>query len=439
MADLPKHSRQTTNSPMSNGSPTVDDRLALGRRILDLADNLAHWSESTEGLTCTFFSDAHRAVARQLRDWFAAAGLVSEIDPIGNVVGRMPGARPGARTVILGSHYDTVRNAGKYDGRLGILCALVVLESLRGARLPFAVELIGFSEEEGVRFATPYLGSRAVVGGLDAAMMNVRDRSGHRLGDVIAEAGRDPTQLPSVARRPEDIMAYLEVHIEQGPVLLNDNVPVGIVTAIAGGVRYALAIEGEAGHAGTVPMDARRDALLAAAEIALFVERRARPEPGLLGTVGRFEVPEGAINVIPRRCELSLDVRAQDDDVLAHALADILAESEAIAGRRGVRLSTRELLRKKAVPCAPHLQRLFAASIEKANIPVKRLASGAGHDAATFDGFTDIGMLFVRCGNGGISHSPLETITAEDAGIAAQILRDTLMRMASWVEPRISS
>src|SRR5262249_28483568 len=345
---------------MLNDSTAVDDRLKLGQRIHDLADNLAHWSESTGALTCTFFSDAHRAVARQLRDWFAAAGLASEIDLIGNVVGRIPAAHPGARTLILGSHYDTVRNAGKYDGRLGILCALVVLESLRGTRLPFAVELIGFSEEEGVRFATPYLGSRAVVGRLDAAMMDVRDRNGDRLGDIIAAAGSNATQLPSVGRRPEDIMAYLEVHIEQGPVLLNDNVPVGIVTAIAGGVRYALAIEGEAGHAGTVPMDARHDALLAAAEIALFVERRTRLDPGLLGTVGRFEVPDGAINVIPRRCELSLDVRAQDDDVLTRVLADILAESQAIAGRRGVRLSGRELLRKKAATCAPHLQELFA-------------------------------------------------------------------------------
>jgi beta-ureidopropionase / N-carbamoyl-L-amino-acid hydrolase len=416
---------------MLNGSPALDDRLALGRRILDLADDLAHWSESTGALTCTFFSDAHRAVARQLRDWFAAAGLASGIDPVGNVVGRKPGLHPGARTLILGSHYDTVRNAGKYDGRLGILCALVVLESLRGTRLPFVVELIGFSEEEGVRFATPYIGSRAVVGRLDASMMNVRDRSGHRLGDVIAAAGHDPGQLPSVARRPEEILAYLEVHIEQGPVLLNDDVPVGIVTAIAGGVRYALAIEGEAGHAGTVPMDARHDALLAAAEIALFVERRARAEPALVGTVGRFEVPEGAINVIPRRCELSLDVRAQDDDAQARAIADILAESQAIAGRRGVRLNARELLRAKAVPCAPHLQQLFAESLENANLPVKRLASGAGHDAVMFDGFTDIGMLFVRCGNGGISHSPLEAVTAEDAGIAAQILRDTVLRMAA--------
>jgi N-carbamoyl-L-amino-acid hydrolase len=416
---------------MLNGSPAVDDRLELGQRILNLADDLAHWSESTGALSCTFFSDAHRAVARQLRDWFAAAGLASEIDLVGNVIGRAPGSRPGARTLILGSHYDTVRNAGKYDGRLGILCALVVLESLRGTRLPFAVELIGFSEEEGVRFATPYLGSRAIVGRLDASMMNVRDRSGNRLGDVIAAAGHDLGQLPSVARRPEEIIAYLEVHIKQGPVLLNDNVPVGIVTAIAGGVRYGLAIEGEAGHAGTVPMNARHDALLAAAEIALFVERRARAEPGLVGTVGRCEVPNGAINVIPKRCELSLDVRAQDDGVVARALADILAESEAIAGRRGVRLSAHELLRAKVVPCAPHLQQLLAESITKANLPVKRLASGAGHDAVMFDGFSDIGMLFVRCGNGGISHSPLETVTAEDAGIAAQILRDTLVRMAT--------
>src|SRR5258705_10451426 len=188
---------------MSNDSPTVDHQLALGSRLLDLADNLAHWSESTGALTCTFFSDAHRAVARQLREWFAAAGLASEIDPIGNGVGRIPGARPGARTLILGSHYDTVRNAGKYDGRFGILCALVVLESLRGTRLPFAVELIGFSEEEGVRFATPYLGSRAIVGRLDAAMMNVRDRSGHRLGDAIPAPRHDPTPVASGARLPE--------------------------------------------------------------------------------------------------------------------------------------------------------------------------------------------------------------------------------------------
>lgn len=338
------------------GSLMVHDSLKLGRRILDLADVLAHWSESSGALTCTFFSDAHRAVAKQLRDWFAATGLASENDPIGNVVGRIPGSQPGARTVILGSHYDTVRNAGKYDGRLGILCALVVLETLRSTRLPFAIELIAFSEEEGVRFATPYLGSRAVVGRLDGSTMNVRDRSGNRLGDVIAAAGYDLDQLPSLARDPEEIMAYLEVHIEQGPVLLNESLPVAIVTTIAGDIRCALAIEGEPGHAGTVPMNARRDALLAAAEIALFVEHRALAEAGVLGTVGRLEVPEGAINVIPKRCELSLDLRAQDEGVLAQALADILAESEAITKGRGVRLSAHELLRAKPVPCAQHLQ-----------------------------------------------------------------------------------
>jgi hydantoinase/carbamoylase family amidase len=225
-------------------------------------------------------------------------------------------------------------------------------------------------------------------------------------------------------------MAYLEVHIEQGPVLLNADRPVGVVTAIAGGVRHAVAIDGVAGHAGTVPMEARHDALLAAAEIALFVERRACAEAGLVGTVGRFEVSEGLINVIPRRCELSLDIRSQDDGAVARALADILAEAQAIANRRGVRLSAHELLRAKAVPCSSRLQQLFADSIERAALPVKRLASGAGHDAVMFDGFTEIGMLFVRCGNGGISHDPLETVTAEDAGIAAQILRDTLVHMA---------
>ncbi len=306
-----------------------------------------------------------------------------------------------------------------------------MLESLRDSRLPFAVELIGFSEEEGVRFGTPYLGSGAVAGRLDPSVMDVRDGDGNRLGDVIAAAGHDPGRLPSVARRRDDVMGYLEVHIEQGPVLLNDDIPVGVVTAIAGGVRYALAIDGVAGHAGTVPMEARHDALMAAAEIALFVERRVRTEPGLVGTVGRFGVPEGAINVIPKRCELSLDIRSQDDGVVSRALADVLAEANAIASRRGVRLSAHELLRAKAVPCAPRLQQLFADSIEWAGLPVRRLASGAGHDAVMFDDVTEIGMLFVRCGNGGISHSPLETVTAEDAGIAAEILRDTLVRMAS--------
>jgi beta-ureidopropionase / N-carbamoyl-L-amino-acid hydrolase len=415
---------------MLRGSSAVDDRIDLGRRILDLADDLARWSEQNGSLTCTFFSDAHRAVAKQLREWFAAAGLVAGTDPAGNVVGRRPGARPGARTLIIGSHYDTVRNAGKYDGRLGILCGLAVLESLHDASLPFAVELIGFSEEEGVRFGTPYLGSGAIAGKLAPSIMDVRDRNGQRLGDVIAAAGYDPGQVPAIARRPEDIMAYLEVHIEQGPVLLESHSPVGVVTAIAGGVRYAITVEGVAGHAGTVPMGARHDALLAAAEIALFVERRARAEPGLVGTVGRFGVADGAINVIPKRCELSLDIRSQDDSAVARALADVLAEAEAIAGRRGVRLSVRELLRAKAVPCAPRLQELFADSIGRANLPVKRLTSGAGHDAVSFDGFTDIGMLFVRCGNGGISHNPLETVTVEDAGVAAQILRDTLVHLA---------
>jgi beta-ureidopropionase / N-carbamoyl-L-amino-acid hydrolase len=420
-----------TNNPLAPAwSPAAGDRLELGRRILDLADDLARWSEQSGALTCTLFSDAHRAAANQLRDWFAAAGLAAAIDAAGNVVGRLPGSQPGARTLIIGSHYDTVRNAGKYDGRLGILCGLAVLESLHDARLPFAIELIGFSEEEGVRFGTPYLGSGAISGRIAPQVMDARDSGGQRLGDVIAAAGYDPGQIPAIARRPEDIMAYLEVHIEQGPVLLDSSTPVGVVTAIAGGVRCALTVDGVAGHAGTVPMDARHDALLAAAEIALFVERRARAEPGLVATVGRFEIADGAINVIPKRCELTLDIRSQDDGALARALADVLAEAEAITGRRGVRLSTRELLRAKAVPCAPRLQELFTASIARANLPVKRLASGAGHDAVAFDGFTDIGMLFVRCGNGGISHNPLETVTAEDAGIAAQILRDTVVHLA---------
>jgi N-carbamoyl-L-amino-acid hydrolase len=402
-----------------------------GARILDLADRLAQWSEMQGGLTCTYFSKAHQAVAQELRTWMRSAGLRAEIDAVGNVVGRYESTAPGARTLIVGSHYDTVANAGRYDGRLGILTALIVAEELVRARrqLPFHLEVIGFAEEEGVRFSAPYIGSSAIAGRFNAALLQRSDANSVSLGTVLHERSVDLTTIERLARPPQSLRGYLEVHIEQGPQLLERDLPLGVVTSIAGVVRCRISIEGVAGHAGTVPMALRRDAVTAAAEIVLAVERRCAAVPGLVGTVGQIEVPHGLINVIPGHCEFSLDVRATDDATRDAAIADIRAAIEEIAKRRGVTAAITEIARHPAVPCAPAMQQAFAQAVARAGIAPFHLASGAGHDAEQFAGVTDIGMLFVRCGNGGISHNPLETITADDADVAARVLLDVITNL----------
>jgi allantoate deiminase/N-carbamoyl-L-amino-acid hydrolase len=401
-----------------------------GKRILALADQLAAFTETPGELTCTYLSPAHRRVAAEIMALMKDAGLTTEIDAVGNVVGRYKSPAAGGKILIVGSHYDTVRNAGKYDGRLGILTGLLAAEALVRQRhpLPYDLELIAFSEEEGVRFSSPYIGSLTVAGCFDPATLERQDANGSSVADAIRGAGFDPGAIPRIARAKEQLLGYLEVHIEQGPVLLNEGLPAGIVSSIAGNVRFAVTVEGEAGHAGTVPMGARHDALAAAAEIVLFVERRCT-QPGLVGTVGRLDVPNSAINVIPRRCEFTLDVRSGDDAVRDAAVADIAAEMERIAKRRGVSIKTKELLRAPAVPCSPRLQDTLAAACTRAEITPRYLPSGAGHDAVMFDGLTEVAMLFVRCGNGGVSHSPRETITADDAGIAARVLLDVLLNL----------
>jgi N-carbamoyl-L-amino-acid hydrolase len=404
---------------------------AFGKRIIELAGRLAQWSETADGLTCTYLTPAHRAVASELRDLMGAAGMTAAIDGVGNVVGRYAAADPAAKTLIVASHYDTVINAGNYDGRLGILTGLVAVEHLHrsGRRLPFHIDVIGFAEEEGVRFSAHYIGSSAIAGRFDMRVLQRRDTGGQSVADVIHKAGFDPEAIPSLARRAHDLLGYLEVHIEQGPVLLQEGLPVGVVTSIAGTIRYGVTITGVAGHAGTVPMALRRDAAAAAAEIVLYVERRCATAPTLVGTVGRLVVPGGAINVIPGRCELSLDIRAADDATRDAAAADVLAEIERIGRRRKVTIEVKDIQRGPAVPCSPGLQAQFAAAIERAGVRPRYLQSGAGHDAVSFSGVTDIAMLFVRCGHGGISHSPLETITAADADIAARILLDVLVNL----------
>jgi beta-ureidopropionase / N-carbamoyl-L-amino-acid hydrolase len=406
----------------------------FGARVLALADRLAAWSETGDGLTCTYLSAAHRAVAQELACWMEEAGMTSSIDAVGNVVGRYPtkgaGAKTlGAKTLILGSHYDTVRNAGKYDGRLGILVPLVVVASQHrgGLRFPFNLELIAFAEEEGVRFGSAYIGSSAVAGCFDPQLLQRRDPAGVSLAEALREAGQDPDAISRLARRRRDLLGYLELHIEQGPVLRAEGIPVGVVTSIAGASRYALTVTGVAGHAGTVPMYLRHDAAAAAAEMILLVERRCAQDPDLVGTIGQIMVADAASNVIPGRCELSLDIRSGQDKVREAATSDILLELERIAARRGVAIDVQEISRVPAVTCAPSMQARLARAVEHLGLPVRRLASGAGHDAVMLSTLTEIGMLFVRCGNGGISHSPLETVTAEDVDVAARVLLDVLV------------
>jgi beta-ureidopropionase / N-carbamoyl-L-amino-acid hydrolase len=404
---------------------------SFGARVLELADRLAEWSETADGLTCTYLTLTHRRVAAELQRWMTAAGLIAEIDAVGNVIGRLSAADPDAKTVIVGSHYDTVRNAGKFDGRLGILLGLVVAEHLRESRhaLPFHLEIAAFSEEEGVRFPAAYIGSSAIAGRFDDGILDCRDAEGLRLGDVMREADFDPAAIPALARPRDSLRAYLEVHIEQGPVLLTQDLPVGVVTSIAGNVRYAVSLTGTAGHAGTVPMGLRHDAAAAAAEIILLVERRCKDAPTLLGTVGKLHVPNGATNVIPGRCDFSIDVRAGDDWNRDAAASDILAEIASICARRGIEADILETMRMPAVPCSHGIVDRLSAAVARAGLTPLKLPSGAGHDAVMFDDLTEVGMLFVRCGNGGISHSPLETVAAEDVDIAARVLLEALLHL----------
>ncbi len=403
----------------------------FGARILKKADQLARFSETPDGLTCSYFSPAHRAAAAQLRDWMRAAGLAARIDAVGNVVGRYACGIAGAKTLIVGSHYDTVANAGHYDGRLGILTALVVAEHLHQIerRLACDLEVIGFAEEEGVRFAAPYLGSSAIAGRFDPAILQRRDAAGETLEKVLQTEGVDLAAIRALAREPDTLRGYLEVHIEQGPVLLHRKLPLGIVASIAGSARFHVTIRGTAGHAGTVPMPLRHDAAAAAAEIVLAVERRCSAAEMLVGTVGQLTVPRGLINVIPGCCEFSIDVRAGDDATRDAAIADILAAIKTIADRRGVAADVMEIGRHPAAPCAPDMQSMLAQAMGRAGVEPFRLPSGAGHDAAMFAGVTKLGMLFVRCGNGGISHSPLESVTVEDADLAARVLLDALINL----------
>ncbi|HRF10164.1 MAG TPA: allantoate amidohydrolase [Xanthobacteraceae bacterium] len=404
----------------------------FGPRIMQLADHLAQWSEQEGALTVTYFSPAHKRVAAELDALLRAAGMDVRTDPLGNVIGRYPSGVPGAKTLLVGSHYDTVRDGGKYDGRLGILLPLALIEHLHasGQRLPFNIELLCFSEEEGVRFPVAYLGSQAIAGKFDAQNLDKADDNGVPLRKVLEEAAVDVNSLGILARDPSDLIGYVEVHIEQGPSLLNANLPVAIVTGIAGDVRHRIAITGEAGHAGTVAMQFRHDAAAAAAEMVLAVEKRCSGQASLVGTVGQLIVPNGAMNVIPGRCEFSTDIRAATNEMRDAAVMDVLVAFNEISRNRGVKVEATEVLRMPAIPLSPFLQERLAASAKRLGVEPLLLPSGAGHDAAMMASLCESAMMFVRCGNGGVSHSPREIITEDDADFAARVLFDFLVSLA---------
>jgi allantoate deiminase len=351
------------------------------------------------------------------------AGMTTCVDAIGNVVGRWEGERPGLPCLMLGSHLDTVRDAGRYDGVLGVVTAIECVAALhaRGTRLPLAIEVIGFADAEGVRFSAPLLGSRAVAGTFDPGVLDRIDVSGVTMREALLQAGHDPARIGTAARAPDDVLAYVELHVEQGPVLEAEGLPVGVVTAISGGDRFEVEITGVAGHAGTVPMALRRDALMAAAECALAVERIAKSMSEVVATVLRIEAAPGAINVIPGRSRFALDVRAPTDELREQVVEAIRGEFVAIANRRDVELAM--VLRWEActTECSPSLQRQLVEAIHAEGIRVHHLPSGAGHDGMAIAEIAPIGMLFVRC-KGGISHSPAESVTLADVDVGARVL-----------------
>jgi N-carbamoyl-L-amino-acid hydrolase len=412
--------------------------LDFGPAIMQWCETIGAWSDADNSadeefdLTCAYMTSAHRKTAAQLMDWMREAGMDAHIDAVGNVVGVYRSDAPGAKTLMTGSHYDTVRNGGKYDGRLGILLPIAIVRHLhqRGEKLPFHFEIVGFAEEEGVRFKSTFLGSNAVTGRFDLSLLDQTDADGVTMRDALLAAGHDVARIPAIARDPAELLGFVEVHIEQGPVLLERDLALGVVTAIAGSSRYLVELTGLASHAGTTPMTMRKDAAAAAAEIVLLVERRCGQGVSLVGTVGQLQVPGGSVNVIPGACKLSLDIRAADDAVRLAAVKDVLDDIAAICARRQVDFSLQQIVDASAAPCAPRLMRQFGAAIERAGLPRFDLLSGAGHDAMAMAAITDVAMLFTRCGNGGISHNPLETMTADDADIAARVLLDFLRNYA---------
>jgi N-carbamoyl-L-amino-acid hydrolase len=417
-----------------------------GERVWDWAEMLAEHSDpgyAEQGqLTVTYLTDAHRACAQRISKWMRDCGFDEVgIDAVGNVVGVYhagphPGPLPGGegeKRLLTGSHYDTVRNGGKYDGRLGIFTPMACVQALHraGRRLPFGIEVVGFAEEEGKRYKATFLGSGALTGHFDERWLDQADADGVTMREAMKHAGLCIDDIPKLERDPARYLGFVEVHIEQGPVLNEIDLPLGVVTSINGSVRYVGEVIGMASHAGTTPMDRRRDAAAAVAELALYLEQRAAAAPHLVGTIGMLEVPNGSINVVPGRCKFSLDIRATTNDVRDACASDVLAELKRICERRGLAYRLEETMRAAAAPSDPAWQRRWERAVEATGLPVYRMPSGAGHDAMKLHEVMPQAMLFVRGENAGISHNPLESSTADDMQLGVEAFTHLLDALAA--------
>lgn len=408
-----------------------------GHVVMTRLDALARFSADAGALTRLYLSTEHKAAALQVQAWMQEAGMpAARIDAVGNVVGRYEAVRPGQPALLLGSHIDTVRNAGKYDGALGVIGAIQAVAELNaaGERRPFAIEVIAFGEEEGVRFPVALTTSRAVAGTLDAAALDAVDDKGISVRQALQQFGCNPFEVPGVPRRKEDVLGYVELHIEQGPVLEAEGLPLGVVTAIAGASRLAVEVSGMAGHAGTVPMALRQDALTAASEMILAIERVGRSTEDIVTTVGRIEALPGAVNVVPGGARFTIDIRSPSDARLSAAIAAIRQELESIARNRKVGVRLAPAYAERAATCAPWMVEQLAAAVARSGVAPRRLPSGAGHDGLAMVALCPIGMLFIRCA-GGISHHPAEAILTEDVEIAIGVLLDFLRHFAPPVAP----
>lgn len=400
-------------------------------RILQRIAALARVSEEPHQLTRTYGSPAMRSANDLVATWMREAGMTVREDEIGNLIGRYESSRADSQTFLLGSHLDTVRDAGAYDGPLGVILATECVARLHAERtqLPFAIEVIGFCDEEGARFQTTYLGSRALAGTLTAEDLRRTDANGISLAQAMRDFGGNPDALANARRRADELLGYAEVHIEQGPLLEKKSQPVGIVSAIAGQTRVRVRFVGEAAHAGTTPMPLRRDALVSAAHFIFWVEQLAGRWPGLVATVGRVEVKPNASNVVPGEVLLSLDVRHQSDEIRRGACAKYQELAENTRKQQGIQVEWEIVQQCDSVPCGTELSDALKQAAAMHLAEVEELPSGAGHDAAVMAGLTPMAMLFVRC-KGGLSHHPDESASAEDIRVAFAVMNDFLQLLA---------
>ncbi|WP_412564424.1 M20 family metallo-hydrolase [Thalassobius sp. MITS945101] len=409
------------------------DTAYWGQRAFGMLQELAACSENHSGplgevgVTRLPYTEQHKAANELLSEWMIEAGMTVSLDAAATLIGRMPGQN-GGKTLLLGSHQDSVRQGGGFDGIMGVVLPIVVMLALKDAgwKPPFSIEVLAFADEEGVRFPTALTGPRALAGTLDPTVLQLRDRDGIRLGEALTDFGGDENQIVTIARSASDILGYLEVHIEQGPVLEDQDQPLGIVTGICGIERHQIVVTGVAAHAGTMPMHLRQDAMAGAAWIVAQIEEMARSDDRLLGVVGELNVFPNAVNAVPGRVELTAELRSVDDETREGAgqrLRDFCLE---LANERGLEIQIERTYFQAATPCSGALQ----SALQDACPSAPRMPSGATHDASAMADLCDIGMLFVRCRNG-ISHNPKEFATGEDMGQAIQALAKFLSHKES--------